>query len=112
MLKELGYDEVNLNFGCPASTVVKKLRGSGALKNIVALDEFLHGIFEENDVRISIKTRTGFYSHEEFDELLKIYEKYPVSKLIVNFSIEIFIIRKKRVVNKSNVIKFVKSINK
>lgn len=82
--KELGYDEVNLNFGCPASTVVKKLRGSGALKDIVALDEFLHGIFEENDVKISIKTRTGFYSHDEFDELLKIYEKYPVSKLIVH----------------------------
>lgn len=83
-INELGYYEVNLNFGCPASTVVKKLRGSGALKDIVALDEFLHGIFEENDVRISIKTRTGFYSHEEFDELLKIYEKYPVSKLIVH----------------------------
>lgn len=83
-LKGLGYDEVNLNFGCPASTVVKKSRGAGALKDTVALDKFLNGIFESNDIKISIKTRTGFHSHNEFENLLKIYEKYPVSKLIVH----------------------------
>lgn len=83
-LKELGYDEVNLNFGCPASTVVKKFRGAGALKDTTALDEFLKGIFESNDIKISIKTRTGFYSHDEFENLLKIYEKYPLSELIIH----------------------------
>lgn len=83
-VKQLGYDEVNLNLGCPAGTVVKKFRGSGALKNIDALDEMLCHIFKEADIKISIKTRTGFYSHDEFDELLKIYAKYPVSKLIVH----------------------------
>ena len=28
-LEEFGYEEVNLNLGCPSSTVVTKFRGSG-----------------------------------------------------------------------------------
>ncbi len=83
-VKALGYDEVNLNLGCPSGTVVKKRRGSGALKDTDALDKMLSRIFAENDMKISIKTRAGFYSHDEFDTLLEIYKKYPVSKLIVH----------------------------
>ena len=33
---------------------------------------------------MSIKTRTGFYSHDEFENILKVYSKYPLSKLIVH----------------------------
>jgi len=83
-VKTLGYNEVNLNLGCPSGTVVKKSRGSGALRDTEALDEMLGGVFQKNDVKISIKTRTGFYSHDEFDKLLRIYAKYPLSKLIVH----------------------------
>lgn len=79
-----GYDDVNLNLGCPSGTVVKKARGSGALKDLARLDEFLDYIFKNSKTKISIKTRTGFYSHDEFDALLKIYSKYPVSELIVH----------------------------
>ena len=83
-VSEMGYDEVNINLGCPSGTVVKKFRGAGALKNPQRLDEMLSEIFGENEIKISLKTRAGFYSHEEFDTLLEIYKKYPVSKLIVH----------------------------
>lgn len=83
-IKEIGYDELNLNLGCPSGTVVHKARGSGALKDTDALDELLCGVFEIKDMKISIKTRAGFYSHEEFENLLRIYKKYPLSKLIVH----------------------------
>lgn len=83
-LKYPGYDEVNLNLGCPSGTVVKKMRGAGALKGPDALDRFLDFIFSNTDIKISIKTRTGFYSHDEFDELLKIFNKYPACELIVH----------------------------
>lgn len=83
-IKEIGYDEVNINFGCPSGTVVKKARGSGAFKDTGKLDELLCGIFDKADIKISIKTRTGFYSHDEFENILKIYKKYPISKLIVH----------------------------
>lgn len=81
-VKEIGFDEVNLNFGCPSGTVVKKNRGAGALKDTFALDKFLNSIFSAADIKISIKTRAGFYSHDEFDRILSIYNKYPVTELI------------------------------
>ena len=75
---------MNINFGCPSGTVVKKGRGSGALRDVDQLDEMLFDIFEKTDIKISIKTRTGFYSHDEFETILEVYKKYPISKLIVH----------------------------
>lgn len=83
-VKDLGYDEVNLNLGCPSGTVVKKHRGSGALKDIDELDRLLYYIFSNADIKISLKTRAGFYSHEEFPALIDIYNKYPVTELIIH----------------------------
>lgn len=83
-IKEIGYDEVNVNLGCPSGTVIHKSRGAGALKDTDSLDKLLSGIFDTTDIKISLKTRTGFYSHDEFENLISIYRKYPVSKLIVH----------------------------
>ena len=83
-LKYLGYDEINLNFGCPSGTVVKKSRGAGALKDLAALDRFLDDAFSNSDIKISVKTRTGFDSHDEFDKIMEVYNKYPISELIVH----------------------------
>lgn len=83
-IKYLGYEEINLNLGCPSGTVVKKQRGSGALRDTDRLHKFLEEIFSRADIKISIKTRAGFYSHEEFPGLLDIYNEYPVSELIIH----------------------------
>lgn len=83
-LKELGYEEVNLNLGCPAGTVVSKNRGSGFLAKRDELDRFLDEIFKINNVRISVKTRIGKDSSEEFYELIKIYNKYEMEELIIH----------------------------
>jgi len=80
----LGYHELNINFGCPAGTVVGKKRGSGALTDTKWLDELLEKIFENPKVKVSVKTRVGFKSHDEFDEILNVYNKYPISLLIVH----------------------------
>lgn len=83
-VKYLGYEEINLNLGCPSGTVVKKHRGSGALRDTDRLHKFLDEIFGKADIKISIKTRAGFYSHEEFRMLMDIYNKYPVTELIIH----------------------------
>jgi len=83
-LQQLGYNEVNLNLGCPAGTVVSKNRGSGFLAKREELDMFLDEIFKINDMKISIKTRIGKDSPEEFYELIKIYNKYPLEELIIH----------------------------
>ncbi len=81
---KLGYDEINLNLGCPSGTVVKKKKGSGAFKDLEGLEKFLDYIFSNSLCPISIKTRTGFYSHNEFAGIMRIYNKYPVSELIIH----------------------------
>lgn len=83
-LQQLGYNEVNLNLGCPAGTVVSKNRGSGFLAKKKELDVFLDDIFKIDDMKISIKTRIGKDSPEEFYELIKIYNKYPIEELIIH----------------------------
>ncbi len=83
-IRPLGYNEVNLNLGCPSNTVCKKGRGAAFLKDTDALDNFLDEVFSIADFKISIKTRLGFYSNEEFSKLISIYNKYPISMLIVH----------------------------
>lgn len=83
-LQQLGYSEVNLNLGCPAKTVVSKNRGSGFLAKREELDSFLDEIFKMDDIKISIKTRIGKDNPEEFYELIKIYNKYPLEELIIH----------------------------
>lgn len=83
-LQGAGYNEINLNLGCPSGTVVSKKRGSGFLAYRDELDAFLEEIFGMNDIKISIKTRIGKDEPEEFYELIKIYNKYPMEELIIH----------------------------
>ena len=83
-LQAMGYTEVNLNLGCPSGTVVAKGRGSGFLDEPQKLDEFFERIFEKATVQISVKTRVGKDSPAVFEELLDIFNKYPIKELIVH----------------------------
>lgn len=88
-MKKLGYNEANLNLGCPAPTVVNRHKGAGLLQDTDYLDEMLGEIFEEvgkcaNYPAISIKTRLGFYSEDEAEDIMRIFAKYPIKELIVH----------------------------
>lgn len=83
-IKQMGYTEVNLNLGCPSGTVVSKNRGSGFLSKTKELDAFLEEIFSEAASKISVKTRIGKDSPEEFYNLIEIFNKYPIEELIVH----------------------------
>lgn len=83
-LAEFGYQEVNLNFGCPSGTVTAKGKGAGMLEDVKRLDAFLAEIFEDAPIAVSIKTRLGMYAADEFAPLLSVYEKYPLKELIVH----------------------------
>lgn len=83
-LKELGYDEINLNMGCPSGTVVSKGKGAGMLFDTDALDCFLYGVFEADIMKVSVKTRIGRDFPEEFPDILEVYQKYPLCELIIH----------------------------
>lgn len=79
-----GYKEINLNLGCPSKTVISKKRGSGFLAYPEELEQFLEEIFEKADVEISIKTRIGKESPDEFARILEIYNKFPLKELVIH----------------------------
>ena len=85
-LGDLGYREINLNLGCPSGTVVSKGRGSGFLARTEELDRFLYEIYAgiSEDMKISVKTRIGFEFESEWEDILEIYKKYPISELIIH----------------------------
>lgn len=86
-LIELGYEEININCGCPSNTVVKKNRGSGFFRDLYILDDFLEGIFESDitdKVKISVKTRVGLEDTQDFEDIMRIYNKYPISELTIH----------------------------
>lgn len=83
-LQDLGFKEVNLNLGCPSGTVVSKRRGAGFLAEPKELQKFLDEIFYSVNINISIKTRLGMKHPSEYESLMKLYNQYPLSQLIIH----------------------------
>lgn len=87
ILQDMGYKEINLNLGCPSGTVVSKKKGAGFLTEYDALERFLDRVYdycEQVGISLSIKTRIGRFSPDEWYDLLDIYNRFPVSELIVH----------------------------
>ena len=82
--RDRGYEEVNLNVGCPSGTVTAKGKGSGMLGDLDSLDNFLYTVFASTPLPVSVKTRIGFESAEEFAAILEIYNRYPLKELIIH----------------------------
>ena len=83
-LKYFGYDEVNLNLGCPSGTVVAKNRGSGLLREPKELDKLFYEIFEASPLPVSVKCRIGISSEAEWEDILEVLLKYPMAELIIH----------------------------
>ncbi len=79
-----GYTEINLNAGCPSGTVTAKGKGAGMLADTEELDRFLEQIFANSPLPISIKTRIGVTSAEEWPAILDVYNRYPIQELTVH----------------------------
>ena len=84
VIRDRGYDEVNLNLGCPSGTVTAKGKGAGMLTDPEALDRFLDDVFSRCPIAISVKTRLGMHTPEEFPALLGIFNRYPIRELTVH----------------------------
>ena len=92
LIADFGYDEININFGCPSNTVAAKFKGSGILRSPDLMDRFLDGVFNGKDsifssdpkFRISVKTRIGYSDTSDLDEVIRVLERYPFSETIVH----------------------------
>ena len=83
-LHAMGYDEVNLNIGCPSGTVTAKGKGAGMLRDLEGLRSFLDEICAKAPLAISVKTRIGFESPEEWPAILNLLAMYSFREIIVH----------------------------
>lgn len=79
-----GYDEVNLNAGCPSGTVVAKKKGAGMLEDPDSLNRFLDAVFAASPLPVSVKTRLGLTNPDKFLRILEIYNQYPIKELTIH----------------------------
>lgn len=84
LLAEMGYAEVNLNLGCPSGTVVSHGKGAGFLAHPEELEAFLQDVCARSPLPVSVKTRLGMESDDEFDRILDVYLRCPLTELIVH----------------------------
>ncbi|MBS2213366.1 tRNA-dihydrouridine synthase family protein [Carboxylicivirga mesophila] len=83
--KEIGYQEININMGCPFPMLVKRRRGGGILKHPELIQEMLESYFkQEIDVKVSVKMRMGTDSPEQGKTIVKLLNNFPLEELILH----------------------------
>lgn len=75
---------IDLNLGCPAPVVYRKCAGGGLLREPQRIDAILGALRETITTRFTVKTRIGFESGDNFDDLLAIFSKHSLDLLTVH----------------------------
>lgn len=84
ILQQLPIGGIDLNLGCPAPVVCRKNAGGGALRHPQKLDRALGGLRDACKGKFSIKTRLGYDSVDEFEDLLPLYKKHCPDLLTIH----------------------------
>ena len=67
--EDMGYDEINLNLGCPSKKVQKNKFGACLLKEPDLVAECINEMINSCKIPVTAKTRIGFDNVENFDYL-------------------------------------------
>ncbi|WP_044262808.1 tRNA-dihydrouridine synthase family protein [Saccharicrinis fermentans] len=85
LMLERGFDEVNLNLGCPFPMVVKRRLGAGLLPYPKDVDQMLSLFFQKKiPVRLSVKLRLGLHDVNEVTAVLDVLKQYPLAEVIMH----------------------------
>ena len=69
--EEMGYDEININLGCPSKKVQKNMFGACLMKEPDLVSECINEMVNSCSIPVTAKTRIGFDDTEDFDYLNK-----------------------------------------
>ena len=69
--EDMGYDEININLGCPSKKVQKNKFGACLMKEPDLVSECINEMVNACKIPVTAKTRIGFDDIEEFDYLNK-----------------------------------------
>ncbi len=84
VLQELPIAAIDLNLGCPAPIVYRKSAGGGLLREPQRVDSILGALRAAIRIPFTVKTRLGFASTGEFDQLLSIFARHSLDALTVH----------------------------
>ncbi len=79
---DLGYEEINLNLGCPYPMVAKKKLGVGLMAEYEMLQKLLDESLALIPNVLSLKFRLGYENPKEYIKLIELINNYPISELI------------------------------
>ncbi len=69
--EEFGYDEINLNLGCPSKKVQKNKFGACLIKEPKLVADCLSEMQSKTKLPVTVKTRIGYDQVEDYDHLYK-----------------------------------------
>ncbi len=79
LAKELGFDGVDINMGCPDRAIERQGCGAGMIKTPEVAQAVIRAAKEASDLPVSVKTRLG-YNREELDTWMPaLLEAKPVA---------------------------------
>ena len=67
--EDMGYDEININLGCPSKKVQKNMFGACLMKEPDLVTECINSMVNACKIPVTAKTRIGFDDTEDFDYL-------------------------------------------
>ena len=67
--EDMGYDEININLGCPSKKVQKNMFGACLMKEPDLVAECINSMVTSCKIPVTAKTRIGFDDVEEFNYL-------------------------------------------
>jgi len=88
--EEFGYDEINLNLGCPSKKVQKNKFGACLIKEPNLVAECLSKMQSSTNLPITVKTRIGYDDVEDYENL------YNFINLLKSTGIKTFIIHARK----------------
>ena len=88
--EEFGYDEINLNLGCPSKKVQKNRFGACLMKEPDLVADCLSKMHSSTKLPVTVKTRIGYDDQEDYETLYKFIDK------LKNTGVKTFIIHARK----------------
>lgn len=84
ILHDKGYNEINLNLGCPYPMVTNREKGAGLLPHPDKLKELLSVFYEKSTLKLSVKLRAGLHSANEIEQVIPVLNQFPLTEVILH----------------------------
>jgi len=90
--EEFGYDEINLNLGCPSKKVQKNKFGACLMKEPNLVADCLSKMQSSTKLPVTVKTRIGYDDQEDYESLYNFIDK------LKNTGVKTFIVHARKAI--------------